>query len=163
MTDQITSTKPVIGIDPGRNFGCTYMHSEGTIVLWGQLEKGGHLEYGVAAYDIVAALIGLSTKHTGHSKDILCAIEGASYGSQYGQVGLAEIRFGFYLGLIHHPLKTVIIPPQSCRKFAFGSAKIKARELWPCIDPNGADSVGVAMALAQMEGALCIQQPFFQQ
>lgn len=103
-------------------------------VLNGSLNKK---PYGVHAYDLIKTF----TEFKYNS-----AVEGASFGDVYGQVLLAEIRFGFTLGLIHSGNTPTIIPPQSARKRAFGTATIRGRDLFPLINKNGADAIGIALA-----------------
>ena len=80
-----------MGIDPGRNFGMAVFIDGIISVRSFKMEKGDSLAYGVSAWKFSTDL----AKRYSHVEKVI--IEGASYKDQYGQVGLAEIRFGFYL------------------------------------------------------------------
>ena len=132
------------GIDPGRNFGVCAIRDGEVQLWWGTMEKEEHLyDYGVTAYSLARGYI--YAQHRGKTPVV---IEGASYHDKYGQVGLSEVRFGFYLGICHAGLSADIVPPASVRKQAFGSAKIMGFEIWPTLNHNAADSFGCAIASA---------------
>ena len=139
-----------MGIDPGRHFGITIIQSDRVDVVWGTFPSASHEEYGRMAYDVLPfvflVLEGDIPKWDIFMKQAFCYVEGAAYHDTYGQVGLAEVRFGFYLGMEHLGIRCKYIAPMSARKVAFGSAKIKAPDLWPVLNKNAADSVGIAMA-----------------
>lgn len=133
--------RPTIGIDPGRNFGITEIFDDGSIlIMGGTLDKGSWEDYGLGAYDLIR-------EYAGPSEASIFCIEGASYGSVAGQVGLAQVRFGFYLGLktLNRKNDIEIVPPATARKVAFGSGTTKAWELWPELNANAADSLGIAL------------------
>ena len=133
-----------LGIDPGRNFGVCAIRDGEVQLWWGTMEKEEHLyDYGVTAYSLARGYI--YAQHRGKTPVV---IEGASYHDKYGQVGLSEVRFGFYLGICHAGLSADIVPPASVRKQAFGSAKIMGFEIWPTLNHNAADSFGCAIASA---------------
>src|SRR3972149_7967136 len=131
-----------LGIDPGRNFGVAAIRDGELQVWWGTFDKQEHLyNYGMDAYAIARGYI--YSQHRGQTPAV---IEGAAYNAQYGQTGLAEVRFGFYLGLRHAGLAAEIVPPASIRKRAFGSAKVQGWELWPTLNSNAADAGGCCLA-----------------
>jgi len=135
-----------LGIDPGRNYGAAVIKDGHLLVWWGKMEKRAELYmYGTTAYTIARAY--LCEQHMGETPAV---VEGAAYRAGYGQVGLAEVRFGFYLGLLHAGMDAVIVPPASVRKQAFGSAKVTGFELWPTLNHNAADAVGCALASAYL-------------
>jgi hypothetical protein len=70
----------------------------------------------------------------------IATIEGASYGDRYRQVEMAENRIAIAQGLLNAGLDEVkIIPPLSIRKKVFGSAKLKAHDVWDNTEiPNDA-------------------------
>lgn len=134
----------IIGIDPGANFGITIL-GEGMQpeVLNGTMPKGEHYEYGIRAYQMGQELY--RVYHQPSKGPKISIIEGASYGDRFGQVGLAEIRFGFYLGLYTAGADVTIVAPTSIRKAVFGSGKTQAMDVWACLNHNGADSLAIAL------------------
>lgn len=130
-----------LGIDPGRNFGLTYISEEGTYVYNGKMPSGKHQEYGTLAYSIAQDFCELHCITQGD----VSIIEGASYGDKFGQVGLAEIRFGFFLGLQKLGLDPKIVAPTSIRKVVFGSGKTQAMDVWAILNHNAADSFAIAL------------------
>ena len=131
-----------LGIDPGRNFGVCAIRDGEVQLYWGTMDKEEHLyNYGVTAYSLARGYI--YAQHRGQTPVV---IEGASYNEKFGQVGLSEVRFGFYLGVCHAGLRADIVPPASVRKQAFGSAKIMGFEIWPTLNHNVADAFGCAIA-----------------
>jgi hypothetical protein len=127
-----------VGIDPGKEFGITWVNREldEILVYNGTMPDGKHEKYGIFAFDLIQEFFHYQCLFY----DDLAIIEGAAYGSTFGQVGLAEIRFGFYLGLQKMMMAPEIVPPASIRKKVFGSAKIHAGELWPVLNHNAATS-----------------------
>jgi len=133
-----------LGIDPGRNFGVAAIRDGELQLWWGTMDKQENLyEYGADAYVLARGYI--YNQHKGATPAI---VEGAAYHATYGQTGLAEVRFGFYLGLRHAGLAAEIVPPASIRKRAFGSAKVMGWELWPTLNSNAADAAGCAICSA---------------
>jgi len=131
-----------IGVDPGKNYGISYVSDLGVFVYNGEMPDAEHQDYGVMAYNLIREVCDYHCLTHGD----VSIVEGASYGSVYGQVGLAEIRFGFYLGLLHTGLVPRILAPASIRKAVFGNGKTNASELWPILNGNGAASLSVALA-----------------
>lgn len=71
-------------------------------------------------------------------------IEGSSFGSNYRQTELAEVRASAVLWAVSHKIQPRIIPPLTIRKTVFGSAKIKAEETWKDFPPNAASALACA-------------------
>jgi Holliday junction resolvasome RuvABC endonuclease subunit len=80
----------------------------------------------------------------------LMIIEGSSFGDQYRQVELAEVRTSAALWAIQHGIQPSIIPPSSIRKKVFGSAKFKAAQVWTELNayPNGCDALACAYSIS---------------
>lgn len=139
------SNSLIVGIDPGRNFGMTIIQEDGTmLIVSGTMKKGNWNSYGEDAFRIGKIL---GTLYGGYGQFY---IEGASYGDLAGQVGLSQVRFGFYLGIwstLKRPWLPCIniVPPATARKVAFGNGNFKAWELWPELNQNAADSIGIAL------------------
>lgn len=133
------NTKHGIGIDPGVNFGLTIIEKELVFIFWGKLpirkKKGWH---GIDAYNFVLDWI--------PPQGGPAVVEGAAYKSHFGQVGLEEVRFGFFFGLYQRGLDVSIMAPAAVRMTAFGHGRTSAAELWPELNHNAADSVGCALA-----------------
>jgi len=90
-----------------------------------------------------------------NDSDLLCmdavtcaVIEGASFGARYRQVELAEQRAVIALWFHEQGIEIKVKPPQSVRLQAFGSAKIKAKELWPDLPPNAVAALGCVLSEA---------------
>jgi len=131
-----------LGIDPGRSFGVCSIQDGSLQLWWGTLPKESQLfRYGVSAYNITRELFA-NMRTEGHP----AIIEGAAYHSRYGQVGLAECRFGFYLGFVHCGREARIVPPATIRKAAFGSGRQTGFDLFPTLNANAADAIGCALA-----------------
>jgi len=71
-------------------------------------------------------------------------IEGSSFGSNFRNTELAEVRASSILWAVTHGVKPRVIPPLSIRKVVFGTAKIKAEETWTDIPPNAASALACA-------------------
>jgi hypothetical protein len=133
-----------MGIDPGVNFGCTFIKQDVVAVYYGQLRqvfKPG--EYGVIAINLLQSLPEFR-KMKG-----ACIIEGAAFHKTFGQVGLAEVREGFYIGAkmadgLTNISHVEIIPPATIRKIVFNNGKEQAGDHYPTLNHNGADSISIA-------------------
>jgi hypothetical protein len=139
------NTTSVIGIDPGVNFGLTLIHDDEVMVHWGSLPptkiKG---EHGIHAYDFI-----YNTYQDFPA--IKSVVEGAAYHSKFGQVGLEEVRFAFYLALRHLGMNPVIVPPATVRKAVFGNGQQQAGDVYPFMNHNGADSLSIALYSLETE------------
>ena len=139
---------PAWGLDPGVNFGLTVIEEDKVYVFNGSLnqdEKPGRR--GLIAYSFLQLLMSQF-----HHNGGLMVIEGASYGDQFGQVLLSEVRTGFYLaaatssGTIQ---QVEIKAPKSIRKAIFGDGTIRAPDEFPTLNHNAADSLAMALFAAQ--------------
>lgn len=142
----IGNTKVAVGIDPGLNFGMTIIEGESVCVFWGKLPA--HKETGlrgIEAYNYVKLGRLWDIKGPGRA-----VVEGAAYNKAHGQVGLEEVRFGFFLALHHLGFDVHILPPATARKMAFGSGKAMAYDIYPTVNHNGADSLGLALAALEL-------------
>ena len=137
----------VIGIDPGVNYGVTFLSKNFIGVLWGRLPRKQIL-VGFEALDLARTLSWAYQSKLwipfGAVPNVY--IEGPSYGDTVGQPLLEQVRFGFAVGFHQAKCPVHYIPPMSARKLAFGSGKTKGSDVWVNINPNGADSVGLALA-----------------
>ena len=73
----------------------------------------------------------------------ILTIEGASYGKHYRQVELAEARAVIAMWGAKKGLNVGIVPPNTIRKVAFGSAKVK--NPWEDIPDDCAAALGCAI------------------
>lgn len=142
------NTYTAIGIDPGKNFGMTIINREYLQVYYGTLQvskKPG--VSGKMLHELIHKRLFYDRLVDVPENVVFRAVvEGAAYNFAKGQVFLEEIRFACYLGLANLGYTTEIIPPVTIRKMAFGRGTIKAQEIWPMLNPNGADSIGCALA-----------------
>lgn len=134
-----------VGIDPGVNWGLTIVRAPIIDVYWGKLpmtkEKG---VYGREALELIWMMFEVFADW----RNIPAVVEGAAYHSQFGQVGLEEVRAGFYIGLWQCGFKVKILPPATIRKIAFNDGKMQAGDVWPTLNHNGADSIAMALVAA---------------
>lgn len=141
----------VIGIDPGVNFGFVIVDKEDVFVYYGKVKtkaKNNRIEYSIDVMNMTKSLIAIYDMH-----NVTCVIEGAAYRKQFGQVQLAEVRNGFFIGCRKFSNKVYISPPATIRKIAFGHGYLHGLELFPTLNANAADAIGVAMtALDREEG-----------
>jgi hypothetical protein len=134
------NTHNVIGIDPGVNFGMTFIRGK-NIAMWHGALNPSRLpgQYGLLAYQLLQSFDpeGFPT----------CVIEGAAFHKTFGQVGLAEVRIGFYIAAAINPfIKQVsIVPPATIRKTVFGDGRAQAGDAWPTHNHNGCDSLSIAL------------------
>ena len=133
----------VIGFDPGRNYGFTYIRKDGSAYIHnGTLSKSDYVSYGKDLFHLACDV-------AEYFDNTLTVIEGASYGDKYGQVGLAYMRFGLYLGsLMGGTAKVEIVAPRKINKQVFGSGKTNGKYTWTSIDHNAADSLVIALYAA---------------
>ena len=75
-------------------------------------------------------------------------IEGASFGDNYRQVELAGCRTSIALWCLHRGFEVNLLAPSSVRKKVFGSAKIKAHDLWNNIPQDCAAALSCALAVS---------------
>lgn len=134
-----------IGIDPGVNFGVTVLDGAIATVIWGRLPKQAHrYMYGSWAVEVSNALAELTVSKL--SSPRWGVVEDAAFNKSMGQVGLAEVRFGFFYGLSKWMLHVDLMPPMSVRKLVFGDGRTQAMDVWPLLNHNAADSVAIAIA-----------------
>ena len=130
-----------IGVDPGRRFGVTIIQNGFARIHYGTMPKIEN----VAFMYMSTLLIKQITRYCKLPPETPAFIEGAAHGKPYGQVPLAEIRAGFFIGLAENGIQAEMIPPMSARKKAFGNGRVKAYDILLGINPNGADSLGLAL------------------
>jgi hypothetical protein len=137
-----------VGVDPGVNFGLTIIHGSHIRVIYGKFPserlKGWH---GINVYKWMLTLFGsMETRRVlAPYQRVPAIVEGAAYHSQFGQVGLEEVRFAFFLALHILGFEAEIVPPATIRKNAFNDGKMQAGDVWPWMNHNGADSLGCAL------------------
>lgn len=134
-----------VGVDPGVNFGVTFIEQNHLVVYYGSLIQ----QYEPGEYGLVAMRF-LQSLFREHGAKGACIIEGAAFHKQFGQVGLAEVRQGFYTAArLASGNPVVIVPPKSVRKTVFGDGRTQAGDCWPTLNHNGADSLGIALYAIQ--------------
>lgn len=150
---------PAWGIDPGVNFGLTFIEKKKVFVFHGALiQDQTPGRYGLIAYSFLQSIIASYSR-----PNAMLVIEGAAYGAKTSwQAGLAEIRTAFYLAASTYrtPIMdafeaenvftdVIVRPPASIRKAVFNDGKVQAGDEWPTINHNAADSLSVALYAAQ--------------
>jgi len=131
-----------IGIDPGvTNIGIAKIvpGKKETLVLLHQI----HLERLDNSVERMENLDKFLYQRIYVNGQELLTIEGASYGKHYRQVELAEARTVMAMWGVKRGMKVQIIPPNTIRKVAFGSAKIK--NPWEDIPDDCAAALGCAI------------------
>lgn len=134
-------SKDVLGIDPGRNLGICLLGNSFLRVYWGTMPKGEWEDYAVEAFEIATAFPYAFS---------LIVLEGAAYREGPGQVGLAGVRWGLYLGFQQRGIPVKTVPPSTIRKGAFGHGNKKGGDIWPLLNLNAADAVGAALYAASL-------------
>ena len=129
-----------MGIDPGRKFAVCTIRGKEVNCSYGTFDNASPEIHAKWAAEYMR-------NHFYWCVDWPVTIEGAAYNKPYGQVGLAYIRMGFYLPMVRIT-RVNITPPATVRKVAFGSGKVKAKDLWPKINDNAAAAVGCALHAA---------------
>lgn len=131
-----------IGVDPGRNFGATWIQHGMFSVMWGQMPKREEQwRYGITAYNIARFFFDAPVCPV--------VIENAAFRAKFGQPALSAVRVGFALAFIHNGYEDVeLVPPATVRAQALGHGRRKADEIWPYMDSNAADSVAMALYAA---------------
>jgi hypothetical protein len=145
------SSGVAIGFDPGVNFGLTIIMPHAGFIFAGSLAKQKCSEaYGSLVHTCLEDFLLLYAPLPDDLNQISQAvIEGASYNSHF-QTHLAHIRTGMWILLEQLKIPAVIMAPMSVRKMVTGSGKIKLNQLLPDINPNGADSLGMAIAASML-------------
>jgi hypothetical protein len=134
-----------LGIDPGRNFGISFVAPLFVEIIHGNLHHDRDWTYmddGEMAYQMAQQY---KAPMTGELK---ACIEGAAHSSHVGQANLAYIRFGFYLGLSNRGIEVYMAPPNTIRKGVTGHGNTPMWELLPNMNENAADALGCALYAA---------------
>lgn len=71
-------------------------------------------------------------------------IEGSSFGSNYRNTELAEVRASAILWAVNHEVTPIVIPIMTIRKAVFGNGRQKAEETWKDLPPNAASALACA-------------------
>lgn len=131
-----------VGIDPGRNFGISWVDGPTLGILWGQMPKEEHLwRYGITAFHMIQDV-------TRGIEGFPAVVEGPSFRAKYGQPALESIRFGFALGLIEKGLAVEVVPPATIRAQVLGHGHNRATDFWPTLNENAADAAAAALYAA---------------
>jgi hypothetical protein len=150
-----------IGIDPGKNFGLAICNGKYLDIFWGTMKtypKPDRWRYGIEAVHIAGSvksiILGNAPLDMASPKKVKMvaidervssgAVEGAAYKKREGQVNLAEVRFGFALGLYDNGFDVKIVPPATARKAATGNGNDRMADYWPLLNNNACDAVGIA-------------------
>lgn len=138
------NTKTCIAVDPGVNFGLTLIHKTNVYIFNGKLATTkSPMEYSYRAFMFTQEIL----KKFKWDIDSYI-VEGAAFHKTFGQVGLAEVRNGYYLGMrLMQPevIKVSIVPPMTCRKVVFDNGKTQAGDYFPFLNHNAADSLALGL------------------
>lgn len=132
-------SRHLFGFDPGTtHLGIAWTTRNGIIVAQIELEREKNpIKRMICVHTILNHLLPSMqlTRQCATS-----VVEGSSFGDNFRQVELAEVRSSLAWWLMFNEIGTVyIIPPLSIRKAVFGSAKLKAQDVWDNTDiPNDA-------------------------
>jgi len=145
-----------IGIDPGSaNMGITVMRSFPFSATCYEVHfdtTKDHIEKIQKVFEVTKQLICDSPELFIDPIDIV--IEGASFGNAFGQVELSEARTASILAVqelfevIPHNIK--IVAPKAIRATVFGSALLRAEELWKDLPPDAASSLCCALCATKI-------------
>lgn len=146
----------VVGIDPGLNFGLTFLTPNALTIMWGKIPRVRTLP-GIGVYNFVCRLIlqsVLSEWVNGWSTRVAVFVEGPAYNKVVGQPELEQIRSGFAIGFHTNGCEVQYLAPMRARKLAFGSGTKSAQDIWINLNRNAADSIGLALAGAKLVSQL---------
>lgn len=148
------NTDMFIGIDPGsRHMGFTLLYRTGkgdAYECWLPAQPNA-LARMHAVRRMLEWILDCHFKGYQVMPNIHAVVEGSGYSKVFGQPELAEARAMSILTLDKYGIKVEVIVPNLVRKVAFGSAKIKADELWKgLISPNAASSIGCAICASKL-------------
>lgn len=127
----------IVGVDPGRNFGIAVVSGNQVSVINGKIPQMEKQMYGDWMSKQIFGVAEEADK---------VVIEGPSYNEGYGQVLLAEIRYGAYLGALSAGVEVWYEAPMSARKKVFGHGKVRGSDIWPFLNGNAADAVVLAIS-----------------
>ena len=145
----------VLAVDPGINFGLTLIKKGKVYCVSGKIEPcEPSLERACRIPSVVREilyLVGGDKASTLEAPPVpsgcIGAIEGSAFNKHYRQTLLAEVRMGFYLAIRRYSRELPkVIPPMTARKLATGSGKEPVYLKYPLMNPNAADSLGIAIA-----------------
>jgi len=128
-----------IGIDPGRNWGISIISGGILFTYWGKLPKMVAPDY----HNYITCWLNgwFSPNFTAK----VAVIEGAAYGAMYSREMLEDVRLGLYDGMKELGKDVSYVPPMKIRRQVLGNGRLKASDILLSIDPNGADSVAIAL------------------
>lgn len=130
----------IVGIDPGVNFAITFIANEDVVIRHGKFQtKADNNEYAFMSFNFTRLMV-----NTFNMKKATFVLEGAAFNKTFGQVMLAGVRTGFYLGLRQFG-KVQVPAPMSVRKKVFGDGRTQPMDIWPDINHNAADSLSIAL------------------
>ncbi len=139
------NTKSAIGIDPGSGFGITVIQGQEVSIYYGKLPQDKRKGYrGISAYNLITEFHKSGKINLEPNCQVI--IEGAAYNSRFGQVGLEEVRIGFFISLFLLGFDVRIEPPATIRKLATGSGKDTIGNYFPSLNHGACDSLGCALA-----------------
>jgi len=133
-------TVNAIGIDPGRRWGMGILIDGILYAYWGIMPSP---DSAIDYFDYIRDFIQewLPPKIPTN----IVFVEGASYGEQFGQILLEDIRFSFELAFKKRGFEVSLVPPKTARKVVLGNGNTKASEIWVKINSNGADGACLAL------------------
>jgi hypothetical protein len=134
----------VVTVDPGVNFGMTTI-SDGEVWIYnGKLKHcETSMEYGWQAFELMSSILYVINRI-----NVKIVIEGAAYHKIFGQVGLADVRAGFYMGarqVLGSADSIYMVAPMSARKKVFDNGKAEPWLYWPTLNHNAVDSLVLAL------------------
>ena len=145
-----------IGIDPGSaNMGLTvFDRSIGQAICYEVRfsQEVNHVLKINRVYSLTLKLIQDALTTLGYDEDTTsltwAVVEGASFGSPFGQVDLSEARTAALLALSSEHI--TIVAPKSIRATVFGNASVRAEELWSQLPPDAASSLACALCATKV-------------
>ena len=138
--DKLDSNRIFIGIDPGiTNIGVAKIMPKKNMVLLHKL-KFDRIKDAVQRMTTLTMFLHERIYATGQE---VLVVEGASYANPYRQVELAEARTVMAMWGVRKGMDVKIVPPNTIRKVAFGSAKIK--NPWEGIPDDCSAALGCAL------------------
>lgn len=117
-------------------------------IYYGKLPQDKRKGYrGISAYNLIADFHASGKINLEPKCQVI--IEGAAYNSRFGQVGLEEVRIGFFISLFLLGFDVRIEPPATIRKGALGHGRATVGDQFPTLNHDAADSLGCALYALQ--------------
>lgn len=147
---QFSGLQCAIGVDPGLRWGLGFVLGQDHLpfgknsytlsAYWGRMPK---TEQDQDYFHQIRDFIKLWLPPKCPAKIVM--IENAAFNATFGREALERCRLGFYEAFRELGYPVEYVNPQTPRRAVFGNGRIKGKETFLEIDPNGADACVIAL------------------